>query len=431
MDENATQPIPLAAPLEPRHLHKDETSVEAEAALLGAAEYQRESLPDYDLEFARTRLAWSKLLWLLVSLAALLAVAHLIPYFAEQTSYSIARGKQRAEYETAGKILAESPLEAFSQSGQRITQRLSPSLVHIQTRDTSLEDASLFQQPFGRRPLTTGQGSGVIVDSKGFIVTNYHVVRGSSAIKVALSDGRRLPATVVGLDVETDIAVLKIEATDLIAAEWADSEELEVGSLVWAMGSPFGLERSVTSGILSGKHRSEMAGTPYQDFLQTDAAVNPGNSGGPLVDVRGRVVGINTAIVGDSYQGISFAVPSNVARSTYDRIREEGRVRRGWLGVQLEQLTDEMATQLKLPDTRGVLVVDVVDQPAGKSPARKAGIEPKDVIRKWNGQEVNSPSALTNLVGKTEIGVEIEVVIIRGGEEMTLSVNVGQRPVMR
>lgn len=422
----ATNPV-----LEPRHRQIDETSPQAEAAILGAADYEEGPHPNYEMEYARTRVAWSKLLWLMASLACLLTVAQLIPYFAEQTSYSITRGKQRAEYEIAGQVLAESPLEAISQSGQRITQRVGPSVVHIQTRDGSVEEASLPFGPLGRRPMTTGQGSGVIVDANGHIVTNYHVVRGSSSIRVLLSDGRRVLATVVGLDVETDIAVLKVNADKLISAEWADSEEMEVGSLVWAMGSPFGLERSVTSGILSGKHRAGMAGTPYQDFLQTDAAVNPGNSGGPLVDVRGRVVGINTAIVGDSYQGISFAVPSNVARATYERIRDEGRVLRGWLGVQLEQLTDELAAQLKLPDNQGVLVLDVVDQPAGKSPARQAGLEPKDVIRTWQGAAVNSPAALTNLVGKTEIGTEVEIVFFRNGEEMKLNVTVGQRPVLR
>jgi serine protease Do len=431
MEEKSSAMNEIDSPLEPRKLRQDETSPQAEAAILGAAEYEDEVHPNYEREYARTRVAWSKLMWLMATLACLLAIAQLIPYFAEQTAYSIARGKQRAEYETASKLLAESPLEALSQSGQRITQRVGPSVVHIQTRDGSLEEASLPFGPLGRRPMTTGQGSGVIVDNGGYIVTNYHVIRGSSSIRVLLSDGRRATATVVGLDMETDIAVLKINSDKLIAAEWADSEEMEVGSLVWAMGSPFGLERSVTSGILSGKHRAGMAGTVYQDFLQTDAAVNPGNSGGPLVDVRGRVVGINTAIVGDSYQGISFAVPSNVAKATYERIRDEGRVLRGWLGVQLDLVTDEIAQQLKLPDSKGVLVVDVVDQPAGKSPARMAGIEPKDVIRSWNGEAVNNPTALTNLVGKTGIGTEVEVVFYRNGDEMKLNVVVGQRPVMR
>src|SRR5262249_43832764 len=155
-------------------------------------------------------------------------------------------------------------------------------------------------------------------------------------IQVSLADGRRVVGTLVGVDRETDLALLKIKAEGLTATRWGDSDEMQTGALVWAVGSPFGLERSITSGILSAKNRRGATGTAYQDFLQTDAAVNPGNSGGPLVNSEGRVVGINTAIVGDSFQGISFAVPSNVARDVFERLKGDGLVRRGWLGVQLD-----------------------------------------------------------------------------------------------
>ncbi len=426
------EPHPLDRPDRPTRPNADVTSQREEAALIGASDPVENYEPSYEQEYARTRVAWSKLLWLITTLACLLAVAQLVPYIAEQTSYAINRGKERAQYEMAGTVLADSPLGAFSDACQRISQRVGPSVVHIQTSDRMIDEVSV--QPFGsfgRRQLQTGQGSGVIVDAGGYVVTNYHVIRGSQQIKVGLSDGRRVPATVVGMDLETDIAVLKISADKLIAAEWADSDTVEAGSLVWAMGSPFGLERSVTAGILSGKHRAGMAGTPYQDFLQTDAAVNPGNSGGPLVDVRGSVVGINTAIVGDAYQGISFAVPSQVARAVFERIRDEGRVSRGWLGVALEEIDESDLSLLKLESMRGVRVGQVVDQPAGGSPALKAGVAVGDVILQWNGKDVNSPADLTNIVGQTEIGTIVEMALWRDGQEMTLQVEVGRRPVMR
>jgi len=414
----------------------DVTSPREEAALVGAIDpvssYVELDPPNYEQEYLRTRIAWSKLLWLVTTLACLLAVAQIVPYIAEQTSYSITRGKQRAEYEAAGPILASSPLHAMSDAYQRISQRVGPSVVHIQTSDRIVDEVALHPfGNFGRRQLHTGQGSGVIVDAAGYIVTNYHVIRGSQSIKVALSDGRRVPASVVGMDMETDIAVLQVQADKLIAAEWSDTKDVEVGSLVWAMGSPFGLERSVTSGILSGKHRAGMAGTPYQDFLQTDAAVNPGNSGGPLVDINGKIIGINTAIVGDAYQGISFAVPSQVAQKVYDRIRNDGQVSRGWLGVALEEINEGDLSLLKLEKVRGVRVGQVVDQPGGGSPALKAGVAKDDVILKWDGRDVNSPTELTNAVGNTTIGNSVELVLWRDGQEMKLQVEVGRRPVMR
>lgn len=410
----------------------DVTSPQEEAALVGALDPLSSYEPNYEHEFLRTRIAWSKLLWLVTTLACLLAVAQMVPYIAEQTSYSITRGKQRAEYETAGPILANSPLHAMSDAYQRISHRVGPSVVHIQTSDRVVDEVAL--NPFGnygRRQMHTGQGSGVIVDAAGYVVTNTHVIRGSQSIRVALSDGRRVAAKVIGSDQETDIAVLKIEAQGLIAAEWSQNDDVQVGSLVWAMGSPFGLERSVTSGIVSGKDRQGLAGTPYQHFLQTDVAVNPGNSGGPLVDVDGKIIGINTAIVGEAYQGISFAVPTQVAKQVYDRIRNDGRVNRGWLGVALEEIEESDLSLLKLDRVRGVRVGQVVDQIPEGSPALKAGVLAGDVILKWDGREVNSPSDLTNAVGNTTIGNSVELLLWRDGEEMKVQVEVGKRPAMR
>jgi S1-C subfamily serine protease len=274
---------------------------------------------------------------------------------------------------------------------------------------------------------TEGQGSGVIVEADGYILTNNHVIRGASEILVSLADGRKVPARVVGRDARTDLAVLKIDADQLTPATWGDSEAVEPGALVWAVGSPFGLERSVTSGILSGKHRSGLAGNPQQDFLQTDAAVNPGNSGGPLVDVSGRVIGINTAIVGEAYQGISFAIPSNVAREVYARLKAEGAIRRGWLGVQLEEMTAAHARRVGLPAPAGVYIAGIFMQD-GPSPAARAGIQPGDVLLRWGDTEVSSPLDLRTLVEKTAIGRRTPVLIYREGRELTLEVIVGERP---
>jgi serine protease Do len=283
--------------------------------------------------------------------------------------------------------------------------------------------------PLPRVP-TDGQGSGCIVDASGYILTNYHVIRDARDISVSLADGRRVPGQVVGFDPLTDVAVLKIDADKLIAAEWGDSDTAEVGALVWAVGSPFGLERTITSGILSAKHRAGLAGTPYQDFLQSDAAVNPGNSGGPLVNSEGEVIGINTAIVGDAYQGVSFAIPSSVAREVFDRIRDEGEVRRGWLGVALDLVDDQRASELGLPGTTGVYILTVVDQAQGGSPAAKAGIQPGDVILRFNDVEVANPATLSTLVAKTAIGSKARVVVFRDGQEVTLEATIGLRPPM-
>ena len=379
-------------------------------------------------ETVRIRLAWAKLLWLLSFLAVLLAISYLVPYIAENTQYAITRGRQRAEHDFAIEHLAGTPLPDLSRAYQMVSQAVGPSVVHINTQGNETDLFAMPMRSSRARIPTEGQGSGIVVDAAGYILTNYHVIRDSGEIQVALADGRHLPGTIVGVDPDTDLAVLKIEADNLTPARWGDSEQAEAGALVWAVGSPFGLERSITSGILSAKHRAGLAGTPYQDFLQTDAAVNPGNSGGPLVNIDGRVIGINTAIVGDAYQGISFAIPSNVARDVYQRIKDEGQVRRGWLGVRLDLMTDDRARDLGMSTKNGVYVVDVVQQNGGGSPAAKAGLQPGDVVLRWNDVPVSSPAVLSTAVAQTEVGSTAKVVIYRGGQELTLEVQVGLRP---
>jgi S1-C subfamily serine protease len=326
-------------------------------------------------------------------------------------------------------VLKTEPLRQLSLASQMVSHRVAPSVVHIHTISQSVIDPrDETIQFFGPHYERQGQGSGVIVDADGYILTNYHVVHRAAEIGVQLSDQRRVPAEVVGFDVLTDLAVIKVEADGLIAAEWGDSAEVEVGSLVWAVGSPFGLQQSVTSGILSAKDRAEKAGTVYQDFLQTDAAVNPGNSGGPLVDDRGRVIGINTAIVGETYQGISFAIPSVVARDVYDRIRRDGRVARGWLGVRMEEVTPERAQALGLPTTHGVLIAEVVEIHGVPSPAKQAGLQAGDVVIRWNDTPIDNPMTLSRAVAATKVGGTATVEIVRDGQHLKRNVVVSERP---
>jgi serine protease Do len=353
-------------------------------------------------------------------------VSYLVPHIAEQTQYAITRGKQRAEYDFARQHLGESPIGEMSRAYQMVSQVVGPSVVHINTQGAQSDLLRLSTRRSGRIP-AEGQGSGVVMDGSGYILTNYHVIRGANEIEISLADGRKVKATVVGRDPPTDLAVLKIDADKLVPASWGDSEALEPGALVWAVGSPFGLERTITSGILSAKHRAGLAGSPNQDFLQTDAAVNPGNSGGPLVDADGKVIGINTAIVGEAYQGISFAIPSNVARDIYNHIKQEGSVRRGWLGVQLESMTDELARKAGLAEPAGVYILDLYLQDE-QSPAATAGIQPGDVLLKWNGVSVNTPDELRKQVEKTTIGSKASVEILRSGQRETVEVIVGQKP---
>lgn len=381
--------------------------------------------------------------WLLSASAFLVLLTYLLPFTIEKMTYAFTRGKQRALYETAGEKLQNVALTDLSRAYQLVANRVEPSVVHINVTAASAEEGGLSADLPWQHP-ATGQGSGVIVDTDGHIVTNAHVVVGASRIEARLSDRRTFPATVIGIDRLTDMAVLKIAASDLMAAEWGDSDELEVGALVWAVGSPLGLEQSVTFGILSGKHRSfqpelrsggpQLMGvansSPYHDFLQTDAAVNPGNSGGPLVDSRGRVVGINTAIVGETYQGISLAIPSAIARQIYERIRRDGRVARAWLGVQPRDVTPEEATALGLSKPTGALVTQVSPQPDGSpSPAAQAGMQMDDLILKWDNKPVTSRTDLFSRVAMTEIGRPVDVVVLRAGKEITLRVTVVDRPV--
>jgi serine protease Do len=273
----------------------------------------------------------------------------------------------------------------------------------------------------------TSLGSGFIIDPEGYIVTNLHVIEGADEITVVLSDDTNLTAEVVGGDERTDIAVLRVDTDrELPFVEWGSSSEMRVGDWVVAIGNPFGLGGTVTAGIISARARDIRAG-PYDDFIQTDASINRGNSGGPMFNLDGGVIGINTAIFSPSGGsiGIGFAIPSNLARSVVDQLIEYGRTRRGWLGVRIQTVTEEIAEGLGLEEAEGALVASVT--PTG--PAEEAGIQPGDVIVEFGEEDIEEMRELPRVVAETEVGSEVEVTVLRRGEERTLEVTLGELEV--
>ncbi|MCC9655417.1 Do family serine endopeptidase [Rhodopirellula halodulae] len=277
-------------------------------------------------------------------------------------------------------------------------------------------------------PAREGQGSGVIVRNDGYILTNNHVVEDADEVYVELSDDRRVLADVVGTDPETDLAVLKIEADNLQAIAFGDSDAIQVGDWVLAIGSPFGLDQTVTAGIISGKNRNRRIvnnGNGFEDFLQTDAAINPGNSGGPLVNLRGELVGINTAILSRSgaSAGIGFAIPVSLARPVLTSIIEYGQVRRGFLGAQVRDVTPELVEEMGLKVNDGALIQGVLDQ----QPAANANLQPGDVVVSVDGKKVGSSSQLVNYIASRPPGASVSMVINRDGETLNKTVNLQER----
>src|SRR5487761_1863378 len=356
----------------------------------------------------------ARLLWIL----AVLCLALVLPHLAEKVQYGLTRGQLRAKADAATAELARLgetaelvKLSDTSKAFRLVASRIEPSVVHI---DTSHEmqlgrhgssDEWGFQFPRGRRRFESqDQGSGVVVDAEnGYVLPNFHVIQSASRVQMKLSDGRTVgndEIDIVGYDVLTDLAVLHLHAANLTAAAWGDSHELQVGDWVLAVGNPYGLDRTVTCGIVSATQRRGFGHGIYQTFLQTDAAVNPGNSGGPLLNIRGELVGITTAIIVEAYQGISFDLPREVAKDIYERIKKHGRVARGWLGVQLAALSPGVADKLTLKEQAGAFVGGILRG----SPAEEAGLEPGDLIVKWNGQKVPSNLELPLLVASTQIG---------------------------
>jgi len=326
-----------------------------------------------------------------------------------------------------------------------IAKAVRPAVVNVFTTRTGKGGEGLhgmpFEDPFFRRffgeeffrrfeaPRERKErslGSGVIVDSKGLIITNNHVVTKADEIKVLLSDKREFKAKLIGTDAKTDLAVLRIDTEGLHTIPWADSDKLEVGEFVLAVGTPFGLNQTVTLGIVSAVGRASMGIAEYEDFIQTDAAINPGNSGGALVNTRGELVGINTAIFSQSggNMGIGFAVPSNMARPILDQLVQGGKVVRGWLGVSIQELSPDLATQFGVQEPKGVLVSEVLDD----SPAKRAGFERGDVIVEFDGKPVENPTQLRNAVAQTVIGRKATVKVMRDKRLRSLEVTIAEQP---
>ena len=271
---------------------------------------------------------------------------------------------------------------------------------------------------------TNSLGSGFIIDTAGVVVTNNHVIADADEINVILNDGTKIKADLVGVDKKTDLAVLKIKPPKpLVAVKFGDSDKLRLGDWVIAIGNPFSLGGTVTAGIVSAKNRDISSG-PYDSYIQTDASINRGNSGGPLFNLDGDVIGGNTLIISPSGGsiGIGFAVPSKTVVAVVDQLRQFGELRRGWLGVRIQQVTDEIAESLNIKPARGALVAGVDD----KGPAKPAGIEPGDVVVKFDGKDVKDPKDLSRVVADTAVGKEVDVVIIRKGQEETKKVTLGR-----
>ena len=316
-------------------------------------------------------------------------------------------------------------------------ETVTPAVVNISTEGrVKVPTSPLMNDPFFRRFFnlpnqqrerkTPSLGSGVIVDStRGLVLTNNHVIANADQITVKLRDGRELQAELVGSDPDTDVAVIKIPPKNLTAIPLADSEKLRVGDFVVAIGNPFGLGQTVTSGIISALARSGLGITGYEDLIQTDASINPGNSGGALVNLRGELVGINTAIYSQSGGniGIGFAIPINMAQQITEQLIEFGEVKRGFLGAQLQDLDPNLAEAFGIKTKRGAVLVNVVEG----SPAAKAGLQPGDVVTKVNGKIILNAASLRNEIGLMRVGEKVELEYIRDGKRQTLATKVGER----
>ncbi len=339
----------------------------------------------------------------------------------------------RQGLEARGTIPPMAPSAAAPASFADLAERLEPAVVNVRVTKVGPAVTSPFegtpfedffrQAPGQRRQRVQGAGSGFVISPEGFIVTNNHVVEGAREVKVTFASGDEYPARVVGRDPKVDIALVKVDPkASLPSVALGDSDKLRIGDWVLAIGNPFGLEGTVTAGIVSAKGRVIGAG-PYDDFLQTDAAINPGNSGGPLFNLRGEVVGINTAIVAGG-QGVGFAIPINLAKTLLPQLREEGRVTRGWLGVVIQPVTPSLARSLKLKEARGALVADVLPD----SPAARAGLKQGDVITHVQGQKIEESNALPRLVAGLKPGTKVELGVLRDGRTQTLTLPLGRMP---
>ncbi len=425
-------------------------------------------------------LVLSTILSLSIVLILLATLRFLLPTTLELSRYSWYRGQLRAEYEASGEVLKQVSIDGLSGVSQTIAKRVVPSVVQIVTSQESVPRQSML----GRRTMT-GHGSGVIVDTQGHIITNSHVLDDGPVIYVFLADERYCLAELIGSDPMTDIALLKIPADGLLPIDWGDSQRVEIGSPVWAVGSPFGLKGSLTFGIVSSKHRLDLSGTHYDDnrrslgdngakkgptprysdLMQTDVAVNPGNSGGPLVNARGELVGINTAIIGESYRGVSFAIPSNLVQQIYAKILKDGKMHRGWLGVEFIPedafvlLSDERNRIREMLEADSARTVDesdlgsdaelgeaperkpaierglvasrkspIVNRLLPDSPAERAGLQVGDRLVAVDGTQVRRVEEAIFHIGSLNPGALTILEVGRDEATISIEVHIGQRP---
>ena len=355
---------------------------------------------------------------------------------------------------TAPPVLADNGIESLRQTSKAFTQVASkavPAVVSVQVEKITQVGSGysdspsgyhspfndeFFERFFGRRFRSqtpkerkrVGQGSGFIISADGYVLTNNHVVEGADNIIITLTDGREFKdVKIIGADPGSDVAVLKIDGDDLPFVMLGDSDKLQIGEWVMAVGNPFGLSETVTVGIVSAKGRKNLRLTEggYEDFIQTDAAINPGNSGGPLLNLDGQVIGINSAIYSKSggYMGVGFAIPINMATTIKDQLIKSGKVTRGFLGVSMQNITSDISEFFELEDNKGVLINEVIED----SPAEKGGLKVQDIILKLNGELVEGPSAFKNSIALIEPGSTVTLTIIRDQEEMELKIKIGSR----
>jgi serine protease DegQ len=376
-------------------------------------------------------------LWLIFAQAATVAVAVLFVISTFRPEWLPARspGGQLSVVQQAP---TTGPLPGVSRGGSYhdAVQRATPSVVNIFTskeirspRHPLLNDP-IFRRFFGEMPddaqRASSLGSGVIVSNTGYVLTNHHVVEAADEIEVALHDGKKLLAKVVGNDPETDLAVLRVNADNLPAITFGSSDALRVGDVVLAIGNPFGVGQTVTGGIVSALGRTGLGINTFENFIQTDAAINPGNSGGALIDVGGNLVGINTAIFSRSggSMGIGFAIPVSTAKMVLEQIVKSGSVTRGWIGVEVQEITPPVAESFKLQSTRGALIAGVLRG----GPADKAGVRPGDVLVEIEGKPVADPTSMLNLVAALAPGNSARMKLKRAGKDLDANITVGRRP---
>ena len=377
-------------------------------------------------------------LWLIFAQAATVAVAVLFVISTFRPEWLPARSPA-GQLAVVQQAPTTGPLPAVARGGSYhdAVQRATPSVVNIftskeiRTQRHPLLNDPIFRRFFGEQTPEDPQrasslGSGVIVSNGGYVLTNHHVVEAADEIEVALHDGKKLLAKVVGNDPETDLAVLRVSAENLPAITFGSSDALRVGDVVLAIGNPFGVGQTVTGGIVSALGRTGLGINTFENFIQTDAAINPGNSGGALIDAGGNLVGINTAIFSRSggSMGIGFAIPVSTAKMVLEQIIKNGSVTRGWIGVEVQEITPPVAESFKLGTTRGALIAGVLRN----GPADKAGVKPGDVLVEVEGRPVADPTSMLNLIAALAPGNSAKMKLKRQGKDFDANITVGRRP---